>query len=201
MTERTVMRRVLSLMCLAAICAAPLAAQQATTSALPEFAQAQPPRPGQAPQTPRPPQGPPATTMPVGSPPRVEMATQVTPAPPRLEPMPTQNVKIDVVITDSAAPTKRTVTILTAEGRNGRVRSQRGNIMLNVDAHPQYVRDGRIQLNLTVEYMPEAGPQMSMINESLSFLIVDGKPTIVSQAADPTGDRKVTVEVTATIVK
>jgi hypothetical protein len=31
--------------------------------------------------------------------------------------------------------------------------------------------------------------------------LTDGKPLLISQSADPKGDRRVTVEVTATIVK
>lgn len=174
-----------------------LAAQQPTPT--------QTARPGQqTPMAPRPPVAPVPPGVPGAAPQAPQGPPQAPPVGLPREMMASQNVKIDVAISDSGtanANTKRTVTILTAEGRNGRVRSQRGNIMLNVDAHPQFVRDGRIQLNLTIEYMPEPGPQMSLINESLSFLIGDGKPTVVSQAADPTGDRKVAVEVTATVLK
>jgi hypothetical protein len=35
----------------------------------------------------------------------------------------------------------------------------------------------------------------------LSVILESGKPMVVSQAADPTSDRKITVEVTATILK
>ena len=42
---------------------------------------------------------------------------------------------------------------------------------------------------------------MASLNEMLSLILESGKPTIVSQAADPTSDRKITVEVTATILK
>ena len=42
---------------------------------------------------------------------------------------------------------------------------------------------------------------MASINERLGLIFESGKPIIVSQAADPTSDRKITVEVTATILK
>jgi len=105
-----------------------------------------------------------------------------------------------------SGPHVSTVNMLVAEGYNGRVRSNRGNAaMLNVDATPRMQKDGRISLQLTVEYRPretaETLDAMSPINESLTVLLQSGKPLIVTQAADPSSDRKVTVEVTATILK
>jgi hypothetical protein len=66
---------------------------------------------------------------------------------------------------------------------------------------------GKIMLNLTVQYTPEISLQGSStakpasLDESLNVVVQDGKPTLLSQSADPQGDRKVTLEVTATIVK
>jgi hypothetical protein len=42
---------------------------------------------------------------------------------------------------------------------------------------------------------------LSPINEMLTVLLQCGKPLIVTQAADPSVDRKVAVEVTATVLK
>ena len=179
---------------------APLAARQAPA---PEPAQG---RPGQAPSAQRP-NMPPAPTPPGGQPPRMEMATQVPPGPPRLEPLPTENVKIDLTITDTfGTGSKKTVSVLVAGGRNGRVRSQNGTAILNVDARPETMRDGRILLSLTLEYMTTNtqadGPERpAMINESMSAIVADGKSVVISQSADPCTDRKVTVEVMATILK
>jgi hypothetical protein len=39
------------------------------------------------------------------------------------------------------------------------------------------------------------------IRQNLRVVLENGKPLMVSQSADPVGDRKVTVEVTATILK
>jgi hypothetical protein len=39
------------------------------------------------------------------------------------------------------------------------------------------------------------------MNQSLTVILQSGKPLIVSQAADPVSDRKVVVEVKATILK
>jgi hypothetical protein len=156
------------------------------------------------------------------APPTAPIATTV---PPRVERVPTQNVKVDLTITDTfgAGTTKKTVTLLVADGWSGRVRSsnevmvQLGGasmarpITINVDCTP-IVRDNRIQLNLTIEYVPELssnnpvanGPRdskPSTVNESLTVLVNDGKPTLLTQSADPATDRRVTVEVTATVVK
>jgi hypothetical protein len=124
-------------------------------------------------------------------------------------PSATANVQIELSISDyvaSAAPQKKTVSMLVAEGYMGRVRSNRGNAaILNVDATPRMQKDGRISLQLTVEYRPretaETLDTMSPISESLTVLLQSGKPLVVTQAADPSSDRKVIVEVTATILK
>ena len=81
-------------------------------------------------------------------------------SPPRLLapelPSATANVQIELSISDyvaSAPPQKKTVSMLVAEGYMGRVRSNRGNAaILNVDATPRMQKDGRISLQLTVEY-------------------------------------------------
>jgi hypothetical protein len=43
--------------------------------------------------------------------------------------------------------------------------------------------------------------RLNGFSESLNLMVTDGKPVIASQSADPRSDRKVTVEVTATVVK
>lgn len=119
------------------------------------------------------------------------------------------NVQVELSIADylgSAAPQKKTVSMLVAEGYMGRVRSNRGNAaMLNVDATPRMQKDGRISLQLTVEYRPretaETLDAMSPITEFMTVLLQSGKPLVVTQAADPSSDRRVTVEVTATVLK
>jgi hypothetical protein len=71
-------------------------------------------------------------------------------------------------------------------------------------------KDGPIQLELTFNYAPlkSGGEQKegnkqrpSGINQSQTVIMTSGKPLIVSQAADPISDRKVTVEVKATVLK
>lgn len=84
------------------------------------------------------------------------------------------------------------------------------NVTINVDARPAIVQKepNRISLALGLEYIPrtegrqeEMAPGMASWKESLWLILESGKPMVVSQAADPTSDRKITVEVTATILK
>jgi hypothetical protein len=118
------------------------------------------------------------------------------------------NVQVEITIADSMggqAPQKKTVSIIVADGQMGRVRSARNAVspMLNVDTIPR-VTSGRITLRLTLEYTPasEKGEERATpINESVTVLLQSGKPMVISQASDPSMDRKVTVEVTATVLK
>jgi hypothetical protein len=143
-------------------------------------------------------------------------AAPANPAPPR--PEPTVNIRIELTITDqrgTANPVSKIVTMTmmdTGAGRirtGGDVRTPLGfrPVTLNVDAQPRLMKDGKIQVNLTIEYRPTAAESDTeqsttpTINESISLLLDDGKPTVISQSADPATDRKVKVEAKATIVR
>jgi hypothetical protein len=176
-----------------------------------------PVHPGGVPVTPV--QGRPATTPPTQAP-----QTQQTPqTPPPVRPVTVQpsnrdqasswqNIRVDVTINDQVTPdtlAKKTVTLLVLDGRAGQVRSSGPNSSINVDAVPMIRPDGRIYLQLTLEYLPDLPTQMTAVNnvsrtsfnESLSIIVQDGKSLTVSQSTDPRSDRKVTVDVTATVVK
>lgn len=123
-----------------------------------------------------------------------------------------QNVKLDVVIADSLIPdlqSKKTINMLILDGRAGQIRSSAGEGLINIDARPTIRPDGRIYVQLTIEYRPEltqpqlekAGGRTALYSESLSLLVADGKPVLASQSADPRSDRKVSIEITATIIK
>ena len=125
-----------------------------------------------------------------------------------------RNIKVDVTISDSISSdtqVRKTVTMLILDGRNGQVRSQgAADSLINIDASPQLRADGRIHLQLTVEYRPQlSGDQakqagtysLAMFTESLVLMVPDGKPIIASQSSDPRSDRKVAVEVTATVLR
>lgn len=132
------------------------------------------------------------------------------------------NVQIELTIADEAGgrpPEKKTVTMLVADQAWGRIRGsaatsnangERLPLGLNVDARPLLVEGDDIRLELVIEFAPlqTEGPgdakrlrQPTALNESLSVILRSGKPLMISQAADPISDRRVTVEVKATVLK
>lgn len=103
------------------------------------------------------------------------------------------------------------------------------NVGLNIDAAAMIHQGGLITVRVTFEYSPAQGAslppgggtreqldatikqlserglsptsQPAELHESISVILQDGKPLLVSQSADPTTDRKVTVELMATVLK
>ena len=171
----------------------------------------------------------PATPRPV-PPPAAPVETQVTPAgPPRTlqppsgnapaPPAPPRkargrdlNVQIEITISDqvgNAAPDKRVVSMLIADASFGRIRSiaDNGIAALKIDARPEILENDRIVVELTIEYRPVppdgagASRRPAPLNEQLTVIFQNGKPLLISQAADPLADRKMTVEVRASVMK
>lgn len=123
------------------------------------------------------------------------------------------NIRVDLTITEQtgAAPaTTKSISILAADGNSGRIRSYNpvGGAKageLNVDVRPRLVQGERLQLSLVVEYRPVAPTANELalpgLSEALTVILQDGKPLVVSQSADPNSDRKVKLEVKATILR
>lgn len=117
------------------------------------------------------------------------------------------NIRIEVTITDqreAGATSPKMVSVVVADRENGRVRTGQGNLMLNIDARPEIVRDGRVRVFLSLEYRPAGGanePTPYAVTESLAAILDDGKPLTVSQSADPASNRTVKVDLKATILK
>ena len=134
------------------------------------------------------------------------------------------NVKVDLTISDQTGNgpvEKKQVTLIAAEESWGKIRTNAATkaqditaggpvtpIRLNVDARPFLNSSGAIQLELTIDYNPlgvmtkdTAQLRPTEINQSMTIVLQSGKPMIVSQAADPVTDRKIIVEVVATILK
>jgi hypothetical protein len=122
------------------------------------------------------------------------------------------NIKVDLTITEQAGSnpqTVKTVSILAADNNTGRIRSYGGVRFgeLNVDVRPRLIQGGRLLVSLTVEYRPvpggakEGDPDRPGLSESLTVFLQEGKPLVVSQSADPNSDRKVTLEVRASVLK
>jgi hypothetical protein len=88
---------------------------------------------------------------------------------------------------------------------SGRVRNA-GRVQLNVDVRPQILQSGAIRVMLGLEYNPgtlgnDAPTEWLSLNEQIGVVLQPGKPLLVSQAADPASDRKITVELTATLLR
>lgn len=132
------------------------------------------------------------------------------------------NLQIEVTISDQAgseAVQKKTVTMVVADRTFGRIRSSAlaqfreppgppVPVKLNVDAEPAIQANDVIRLALTIEYeplpqgaAPDVARRPSPLNESLTVILQSGKPLTISRAADPLQDRKISVDVTATILK
>jgi hypothetical protein len=122
-----------------------------------------------------------------------------------------QNIKVDLALTDTVSAdssSKRTITMMLVDGAGGQIRSTGpSGTSLNVDASPHVRPDGKIWLNFSLQYYPAVesnganARQPAVLNEAMTVVLADGKPMLVSQSADPRGDRRVSVEVTATVVK
>lgn len=140
-------------------------------------------------------------------------ATEQPAPPPRPEPRGQPiNVRVELAITDqtgSGEPLKKTVTMLAADGMRSSVRNEAsGRGFLHVDALPQVLQSGVIRVAVGLDYMPTVPSQgtegtrtLSRINEQVTVFLDSGKPVVISQTADPTSDRKVTTQVTATVVR
>lgn len=141
------------------------------------------------------------------------------------------NIKIEVSITDqtgSGTPARKVVTMIAGDQQSTSIRSSASvpvrmvgpgtttptvnyrNVTINVDARPSILSKdpNKVLVGFSMQYFPKSAggaeemePGMAQLNESLSLILESGKPMVVSQAADPTSDRKITVEVTATILR
>lgn len=130
------------------------------------------------------------------------------------------NVKVELTITDqvgAGAPQKKNIAIIVADGERGSIRtmaefvkeiggSKRGfQLPLSADAAPE-IEGNKVRLRLSLEYdlLGDAGAGSEgklSIRESLTVIAEPGVPLTVALSADPMSDRKVTLEVKATILK
>ena len=132
--------------------------------------------------------------------------------------------------TGTNPPARKVVTMIASDRQSTNVRSSASvpvkmttgptapgmpinyrTVQINVDARPSIVpkEPNKVSVNFGLEYLPttrlsaqeESEPGLTSWNERLSVILESGKPMVISQAADPTSDRKITVEITATILK
>lgn len=135
--------------------------------------------------------------------------TQVVPGPPKKIRGRDVNVQIELTITEhqgGAPGEKRVVSMIVADAAFGRIRSTASqDVKLNIDATPTMLDNDRIALELTIEYIPitpeGAARRPAGLLEMLTVILQNGKPLQISQAADPTIDRRITAEVRASVMK
>jgi hypothetical protein len=119
------------------------------------------------------------------------------------------NVRVELTITEQrggAVLPAKTISMLVADREFGRVRTVQGNGMLNADARPEILPNGRVRVTLSLEYRPPQDEPvrnpLPLLTESLSAILEDGKPQVVSQSADPgPTPATVRVEVKAAILR
>ena len=143
------------------------------------------------------------------------------PTPPATAPVAeaqSENIQVELTITEQIGkrqPVAKTVSAVALSESVTRIRSGTGTnrIELNVDLSPKLRAQGQIVLGVTVQYSPRGGTGVEgggaedergiipSLNQSLTVLLQNGKPLVVSQSADPNSDRKVTLELKATILR
>lgn len=176
------------------------------------------PRPSKPAPTPAPAPAPSPAQVPAPSPaPAPAEAAQPVRAPGQAV-----NVKLDLTITDQAGtgePSKKVITLIVADGLNGFIRSKGSvwiserkgvSVTINVDARPVVLGDGKVRVDLGLEYQPTP-PELNSpttvtsdatnLNQRIGVILHEGKPLVVSQAVDPASDRRISVELKATILK
>ena len=189
---------------------APVAPQARPAQTAPAAPAAQPaPTPPPAPAAPRPGQARPA------APARGAVPPQAVPAPPAVPASGAtpRNVRFDITITDTAGgkPVTKALSVTvsnysgTGSIRSTGVRPDGTPVPLNVDVrNVTWHSDTVVRASVNVEYqayIPDAKPQPGLMTASSNSVFEDGRRTQILQTADPTSDRRTTIEVTATILK
>jgi len=183
----------------------------------PTFAQEPAPAPPAAPAAPAPPAAPRAAQAPrPASAPRAQAPAPApaAPAPPGsapvviVDPTPGQlvNIQIDITLVTEGgteAPSRKSMTLTLADRQEGSVRSieRAANAQgtLNVDARPVVQPNGKVLTRIGLEF--QSGNEVPFVQVRAQPLLESGKPLRISRAVSPKGDRSVTVEVTATVLK
>jgi hypothetical protein len=124
---------------------------------------------------------------------------------------------VSMIVGDRKATSIRSSATVPVSTRSGAVESpvvsfNYREVRINVDVQPVLLKDNKISLNFGLEYMPQVSMNSkspaerpaegtASLNERLGLILESGKPVVVSQAADPSSDRRITVELVATILK
>jgi hypothetical protein len=170
----------------------------------------------------------PATS--VSQPPVPAATAKPSPAPApareRQPPTPLANVRVDIKLTDrrgGGEPITKLVSMTIADRRNGMIRATADArlpgtkaelpinafntraVPLNIDVAPMIEGD-KVRLHVSLDYNSDnpadaAGYPPLSLRQSIDVVADNGRPMVVADAADPVTDRRVQVEITATIVR
>lgn len=124
-----------------------------------------------------------------------------------------RNIRFDIVITETGGskPTTKTISLTVSDSNgNGSVRNLvkapgDSTVSLNVDVRSvQAFESGAVRASVNVEYQPytpDASAASSGIQSSITSMFQDGRRTQILQTSDPLSDRRITIEVTTTVLK
>jgi len=156
----------------------------------------------------------PAPAAPLAKPAQAAVPTPPAPPPPPGAPV---NVRIDIAVIDEGGPQteRERVTLTTVDRQEASVRSDAevtvpGSmprvVILNVDATPfvSGLPAGKVRVRVGLDYLPDfTGAKQRGARTRLQFTVIvdDGKMIVASETSDPATDRRVRVEVTATMLK
>jgi hypothetical protein len=182
-------------------------AQQPAPPAPAAPAPAAPAAAARSPQAPRPVTRGPAPPAQVPAPAPAPGSAQPAPLV-AIDPGPGQllNIQLDIRIVEDASgqpSVTKTVTLTVADRQSGSSRavdrSPEGVGILNVDVYPVVQKNGHILTRIGLEYQNmKEQPSVQMRAQPL---LESGKMLRVSRSASATGDRTVTVDVTATVLR
>ena len=169
-----------------------------------------------------------APPTPPAAPPGPAKVRPDKPAPGIPPPAPRQgkdiNIRIDATVIESRGDhvvDKKVISVTCVDGKGAFVRSTQSvafkakgsegfnyqDAPLNMDADVNLRDDGRVLARITVDYRGMPASQDSPdsidrgIRQSVSVILKPGEPLMVAQSADAVGDRRVSLEVKATVLK
>ena len=116
------------------------------------------------------------------------------------------NIQIEIVLVSEGGAdgtARKTMTLTLADRQEGSVRSMdRGagsQGTLNLDARPVVQPNGKVLTRIGLEF--QSGNDVPFVQVRAQPLLESGKALRISRAVSPKGDRSVTVEVTATVLR
>ena len=161
---------------------------------------------------------PPQAVLPTPPPAKPGAAPRL-PGPPPARARQPVNVRLDAKISDlrggQTAATKA-VSLTVSDGQKGYARSSVESVygktdnfraaFLKIDARPEILEGQKVLVNMSLDYNLIDGadvpkPPVTTIQEGMTFILESGKPLVVAESAEPGSDRRVRLEVTATILR